>query len=98
MKLYHFTDAKNLPGIRKRGLLPHVGAARKWGKVVWFTTFAPRPGEVSALSVELDPCDPRLEFAERLTYGEWWVYRGVIPPDKIRFRRERLKRAARIAT
>lgn len=90
MKLYHFTRPANLPSIRERGLLPHVTKAEdgaKWGRVVWFTTFAPRPGEARALAVEIDRSDPRLEFAERLRPGvEWWVYRGVIPPEKIAFR------------
>jgi hypothetical protein len=89
VKLYHNTLAKNLPGIRKRGLRPHATLAEdgaKWGKVVWFTTVAPRPGEARALVVEIDASDPRLEFAERLRPGaEWWVYRGTIPPDKIAF-------------
>jgi len=30
LKLYHFTDSKNLPGVRKRGLRPHVGAMSEW--------------------------------------------------------------------
>lgn len=86
LKLYHFTDSKNLPGVRKRGLRPHVGAMSERGKVVWFTTFGPRPGEARALSVEIDRSDPHLEFAERLERGaEWWVYRGTIPPHKIDF-------------
>src|SRR5664279_4030865 len=82
LKLYHFTDSKNLPGVRKRGLRPHVGAMSEWGKVVWFTTFDPRPGEARALSVEIDRSDPHLEFAERLERGaEWWVYtnRRLLP-------------------
>lgn len=87
MKLYHFTDATNLPSIRKRGLLPraprcecHAGM----GKVVWFTTLAPRPGEAFALLVDIERSDPRLEFVERLGPGaEWWVYRDTIPPEKI---------------
>ena len=86
MKLYHFTAAKNLPGIRKCGLRPHVGAMSEWGKVVWFTTFGPRPGEARALVVEIDRSDSRLEFAERLRPGaEWYVFRGAIPPDQIEF-------------
>ena len=89
MKLYHFTPDENLPGIRKRGLRPHATLAEggaKWGKVVWFTTFAPRPGEARALVVEIDRSDPRLEFAERLRPGaEWWVYRGSIPANRIDF-------------
>jgi hypothetical protein len=89
MKLYHFTDDGNLPGIREHGLRPRVTLAEdgaKWGEVVWFTTFGPRPGEARALCVDIDRSDKRLEFAERLRPGaEWWVYRGIIPPEKIDF-------------
>jgi hypothetical protein len=86
VKLYHFTFDKNLPGIRKRGLLPHHPACechKGIGKVVWFTTFAPRPGEARALSVEFDRSDKRLEPVK----GDpgWWVYRGTIPPWQVDF-------------
>jgi hypothetical protein len=88
MKFYHRTFAENLPGIRSRGLHPHKTLAEdgaKWGKVVWFSTLAPRPGEARALVVEIDPSDQRLELAERLGLGDWYVYRGTIPPNKIEF-------------
>ena len=88
MKLYHFTPDENLPSIRKHGLRPHGTEAldgAKWGKVVWFTTHAPRPGEARALVVEIDPGDSRLERGERLALGDWYAYRGTIPPDQIEF-------------
>jgi len=57
----------------------------KCGEGIWFTTFAPRPGEARALAVEIDPNDEGLEFVESLTYGDWYIYRGAIPPDQIDF-------------
>jgi hypothetical protein len=88
MKLYHFTETKNLPGIRTGGLRPRKSLAEdgaKWGEVVWFTTNGPGPGEARALVVEIDASDPRLKRAERLLLGDWYAYRGTIPPDQIDF-------------
>jgi hypothetical protein len=94
LTLYHFTDPTNLPSIRERGLLPaSLGVVnRPREKAVWLTSC---PDELPAdfhqtlmLTVQLDQFDRRLcsDPEEELPpQPGWFIYRGVIPPDKITF-------------
>ena len=90
--LYHFTDAANLPGIRKRGLVPApLLVFPRWQKHkgVWLTLSpdgSPCDG-TTMLTVRLDAFDPRLHFDlepdPEFQCADWRIYLGTIPPEKI---------------
>lgn len=99
MKLYHFTDAKNLPSIRKRGLLPRVGIVHpRAGMVVWLTSRPVQSGDgTTMLRVQLDRFDLRLLCSDPDDDPSpgLFVYRGTIPPSKIDFLEEPIRAAWR---
>lgn len=84
--LYHTTPSKNLPSIRRRGLVPHHPTCECHegiGKVVWLTKQGLQPGERGPiLQVDIAEDDPRL--LPSVGDDGWWIYRGIIPPDRIK--------------
>jgi hypothetical protein len=96
VKLYHFTDPKNLPSIRKRGLVPrplrdcpHMG---KGAKAVWLMRKpGPEAGRCESgavmLTVHIDTSDVHLgdDPDDFRPIADWCIYLGTIPPDKIVF-------------
>ena len=93
LTLYHFTDRANLPSIRKHGLTPHPLLAfpgREREKAVWLNSEPKNAADCYGaimLTVQVDLFDLRLcsdPDDDDLQPG-WFIYRGVIPPDKITF-------------
>ena len=91
--LYHFTDAKNLPSIGERGLVPAPLLAfdRPNEQAVWLTLrpmLATELGDVM-LTVQVDLFDRALcDDPEPDPYFKrpgWFIYHGTIPPEKIAF-------------
>lgn len=85
MRLYHFTPAKNLPSIRKRGLLPFIDENDPADPAaVWFTSYGGDVRGEVRLTVQV-PDDGHLEGGFGDESAEWYRYLGTIPPDQIEF-------------
>ena len=89
MKFYHVTPEKNLPFIRKGGLIPGAdGVTYLWDSLEWAADFAAGayPGESKvALVVEWARRKTRVDdrYAYDAAHGHAFAVTSVIPPTRI---------------